>query len=124
VVILALVLTESGKDYDSKGVHAKFLRNVSSGKLFMLVDELKILKEKKDTTPVFSFVCPPDNISKFKDAYLLTYLFRGGETNRWFEEFDVEFTHYRLTRAGEMKWDLELHDGCYDCDGIDYPIGL
>lgn len=59
------------------------------------------------------FVVPPEKFKTFKSVTLLTYLFKGSETNAWLEVFAIPFDHLELYReAGGFK--TRPHLGVYE----------
>ncbi|SHO51952.1 hypothetical protein [Desulfopila aestuarii] len=60
------------------------------------------------------FVVPPEKFEVFNSITILTYLFKGSETNGWLEVFKIPFEHLELYKdsAGGLK--TKAHIGYYD----------
>lgn len=91
---------------DYNGKHTDFLGLVKTGHIF-------VIKGADGKEKLVVFVVPPEKITCFEECHLLTYLFKGSETENWFKVFDVDYKHLKLDRAGNMKWSLIDHDGEY-----------
>ena len=95
--IFYIIYCDHSHDYDGK--HTDFLGLVKTGHIF-------IIKGADGKEKLVVFVVPPEKITCFEESYLLTYLFKGSETENWFKVFDVPYEHLKLDRAGNMDWSL------------------
>lgn len=59
------------------------------------------------------FVVPPEKFDVFKGITILTYLFKGSETNGWLEVFKIPFEHLELYKDSVGSLKTRPHDGHY-----------